>query len=218
MIEIIPDYSVLVAFSLAAAVLIVTPGPDMTLFLSKTLTQGRRAGVAAALGASVGIVVHTALAAVGLSALLAASATAFGLVKLAGAFYLLWLAYDTLRNGSALNLAASRGAPAPEQPLSKIFMVGVGINLLNPKIVLFFVTFLPQFVAAGDPNAATSMIFLGTYFIALAVPSCLFMVLIADRIAGLVRRSPAVLRAIDWVFAGVFTAFALSLLAGRVRD
>ncbi|MHA1524570.1 MAG: LysE family translocator [Alphaproteobacteria bacterium] len=217
MFEIVPSFPVLVAFSLAAALLIITPGPDMTLFLAKTLAQGRRAGLAAVLGASGGILVHTALAAFGLSALLAASATAFGAVKLVGAFYLLWLAYDTVRHGSALNLDPKAGA-RQNLPLSRVFLMGVGINLLNPKIVLFFITFLPQFVAADDPNAATRMVFLGAYFVVLAAPACGFMVLMADRISDLARRSPKVLRIIDWSFAGVFAAFALSLLFERVRD
>src|ERR671917_806361 len=100
----LPDRAVLLAYSLACFVLFITPGPDMSLFLAKTMAGGRRAGLAAMLGAMAGCCVHTLLAALGISALLAASATAFTLLKVIGALYLLWLAIDAVRNGSALNL------------------------------------------------------------------------------------------------------------------
>lgn len=212
--DFMPSGPVLAAFTLAVAVLIVTPGPDMTLFLGKTLAQGRAAGMAAMLGASSGLVVHTLLAAVGLSALLAASRTAFTGVKIAGALYLLWLAFDAVRNGSSLTL--ERGGQ-PRQGLARVWLTGVGVNLLNPKIVLFFVTFLPQFVSAGDPHAGAKLTFLGLYVIALAAPACALLILLADRISALVRRSPFVTRAIDWLFASVFAGFAATILLERGR-
>jgi threonine/homoserine/homoserine lactone efflux protein len=135
----VPDLNILLAYTAAAVILVITPGPDMTLFLGQTLTGGRARGIAAYLGASAGLVVHTMLAAFGLSALLAHSATAFGVLKIAGVAYLLWLAYDALRHGSALTLSASAADP---QPLGQVFLMGVGINLLNPKIIMFFLTFL----------------------------------------------------------------------------
>src|SRR5882724_8055183 len=122
--DFLPSLDVLLAYSAAALVLILTPGPDMTLFLGQTLTGGRARGIAAYLGASTGLVVHTMLAAFGLSALLAASATAFGVLKIAGVVYLVWLAIQTLRHGSALSL---KGNGVPEQPLAHIFLLGVGI-------------------------------------------------------------------------------------------
>src|SRR5215213_1150288 len=102
----LPDLAVLLAYSLACFVLFITPGPDMSLFLAKTVAGGRRAGMASMIGAMTGCCVHTLLAALGLSALLAASATAFTVLKVVGALYLLWLAVDAVRNGSALNLKA----------------------------------------------------------------------------------------------------------------
>lgn len=212
---VIPSPPVLAAFTLAVLVLIITPGPDMTLFLGKTLAQGRRAGMAAMLGASTGLVVHTCFAAFGLSALLAASTTAFTIVKTAGALYLLWLAIDAVRRGSALSI--ERQNEKPQSPRT-VYLMGLGVNLLNPKIILFFVTFLPQFVSASDPHAASKLVFLGFYLIALSIPSCAVLILLADRIALLVRRSPIVTRAVDWTFAGVFAVFALSLLIERARN
>src|SRR4051812_32554758 len=134
----LPDPAVLAAYTLACFVLFVTPGPDMSLFLARTLSGGRRAGLAAMLGAMAGCSVHTLLAALGLSALLAASATAFGVLKTVGALYLLWLAFAAVRHGSALDVAPGRAGTVP---LWRTFWLGVGVNLTNPKVVLFFVTF-----------------------------------------------------------------------------
>ena len=141
--------------SLPASILAATPGADMALFLSRTLAGGRAQGFAAQAGASVGLVVHTFAAALGLSALLAASAQAYEAVKIAGALYLLWLAFRAIRHGSALKLKAD--APA-RGGLRGAFTNGLLINLTNPKIVLFFVTFLPQFISASDPHASVQAV------------------------------------------------------------
>jgi threonine/homoserine/homoserine lactone efflux protein len=208
----LPDLNVILSYTAAAVILVITPGPDMTLFLGQTLTGGRARGIAAYLGASAGLVVHTMLAAFGLSALLAHSAAAFGVLKIVGVAYMLWLAIDALRRGSALTLAAGSAEP---QPLGQVFLMGVGINLLNPKIIMFFLTFLPQFVSAHDPQAGGKLMFLGLYFIALAVPICFVLILAADRFTTAIRRSPRLMRAIDYLFAGLMGAFAVRLLFAR---
>ena len=170
----LPSLDVLAAYTLAACVLIVTPGPDMTLFLGQTLAGGRARGFASMLGVSAGLVLHSLLAAFGLSALLAASATAFGVLKIAGIAYLLWLAFQSLRYGSAFSLASDAGQPT----LTRAFLTGLGVNLLNPKIIVFFLTFLPQFVSVSDPHAGAKLMFLGLYFIALGVPICALLILL----------------------------------------
>jgi threonine/homoserine/homoserine lactone efflux protein len=208
----LPEAHIIAAYTAAALLLILTPGPDMTLFLGQTLTGGRSRGFAAMFGASTGLVVHTMLAAFGLSALLAASTTAFSIVKIAGVAYLVWLAITALRHGSALTLKP--GAQAP-QPLGKVFMTGVGINLLNPKIVMFFLTFLPQFVSVSDPHAGAKLTFLGFYFTALGVPVCAVLILAAERFTAAIQRSPKAMRAIDYLFAGLMGAFAVRLLSAR---
>ncbi|GGK42148.1 LysE family translocator [Salinarimonas ramus] len=206
----LPDIQTLLVFSGACFILFVTPGPDMSLFLAKTVQGGRAAGIAAMLGAMTGALGHTLLAALGLSALLAASTTAFTVVKIAGGLYLLWMAYDALRHGSALNVRAQ--GPKNRLSLRATWLLGVGINLTNPKVILFFVTFLPQFVTAGDPHAAEKLVFLGLYFIAFSAPLAALMILAADKVIALVKARPRVLRAIDVVFAGVFGLFALKIL------
>lgn len=208
----VPDLNVMLAYTAAAVVLIVTPGPDMTLFLSQTLTGGRTRGFVSMLGVSTGLIFHSLLAAFGLSALLAASATAFGVLKIAGVAYLIWLADQSLRHGSALKLQAEAESP---RPLGRVFLTGLGVNLLNPKIVVFFLTFLPQFVSVSDPHAGAKLMFLGLYFIALGVPICALFILAADRFTTALRNSPRAMRAIDYLFAGLMGAFAVRLLFAR---
>lgn len=213
--DFLPDTTVLIAYTVACVVLFVTPGPDMSLFLSKTLSGGRRQGIAAMSGAQVGCVVHTFLAALGLSALLAASTTAFTILKIIGAIYLGWMAYDAIVNGSSLNVREGETRTAS---LWRTFLIGIGINLSNPKVVLFFVTFLPQFVSATDPNAAAKMLFLGVYFVIISIPLAIVMILGAERLIGYLKTRPKALRAIDWTFGGIFGVFALKILftqAGR---
>jgi len=211
----IPDLPTLLAFMLAAFVLTITPGPDMTLFLGRTLSEGRAAGLAAMLGAASGIVVHTSLAAFGISALIAASPQAFLALKIVGAGYLVYLAVQAIRGGSTFKLDGK--AAGRSHSLLSNWLTGLGINLLNPKIVLFFVTFLPQFVSARDADVTGKLFFLGMFFIALAVPMSVAMILAADRFAAALKRRPKVMRAIDWLFASVFSAFAVRILLTQGR-
>lgn len=210
----LPDLPVILAYSAACFVLFVTPGPDMSLFLARTISGGRRSGIAAMAGALTGCCVHTLLAALGLSAVLAASTTAFTALKVVGALYLLWLALDALRHGSALSV---RDRERREISLWRTFLVGIGINLTNPKVVLFFVTFLPQFVRADDPNAAAKLVFLGLYFVAFSLPLALIMILGAEKVISTLQNRPRLMRGIDYLFAGLFGAFALRILFTQGR-
>ena len=210
----LPDTAILLAYSLACLVLFITPGPDMSLFLAKTMAGGRTAGIAAFTGASLGCVVHSLLAAFGLSALIAASPAAFLALKIVGAAYLLWLAVDAVRNGSSLNV---RAAQVARTAFWRTFALGLTVNLTNPKVVLFFVTFLPQFVQADDPHAAAKLLFLGIYFVVSTFPLGVLMILGAERVVTGLKSRPRLLRAIDWLFAGVFSAFALRILATQGR-
>jgi threonine/homoserine/homoserine lactone efflux protein len=210
----VPDLTVLAAYSLAAFVLFITPGPDMSLYLARTVVGGRRAGIAAMTGASLGNIVHSLLAAFGLSALIAASPSLFLALKIVGALYLAWLAVDAVRNGSSLTL---RGGERARVALWPTFALGFTVNLTNPKVVLFFVTFLPQFVDAQDPHAAGKLLFLGIYFVVFAYPLGLALIWGAERVVGGLAGRPRLLRAIDWLFAGVFGAFAVKVLATQAR-
>jgi threonine/homoserine/homoserine lactone efflux protein len=210
----LPDGHTLLLYALACVILFITPGPDMSLWLAKTLSGGRKGGSAAMLGTQVGCLVHTVFAAIGLSALLAASATAFTVLKIVGALYLLWLAFEAIRSGSALNVNAEAAPPAS---FARNFMTGLGINVTNPKVVLFFLTFLPQFVQASDPHASAKMLFLGLFFIAVNLPLAFALILGAERVIEWLRQRPRFLRGIDITFAGVFGFFAFKILTTQAR-
>ncbi len=213
MSDFVPDLAVLAGYLLASVVLALTPGPDMTLFLSKTVAQSRAAGIASLAGATTGLIVHSCLVAAGLSVLLLASVAAFTVLKVVGALYLVYLAIDAIRHGSSLSLDR-RGAP---ESIRTVYLKGLMIDLLNPKVIIFFVTFLPQFVSPHDPHAAKKILFLGLAFAVINIPTCLPLILSADRIAGLLKRSPKATRFVDWLFAGVLSAFALKLILTETK-
>jgi threonine/homoserine/homoserine lactone efflux protein len=210
----LPDTATLLAYTLACFILFVTPGPDMSLMLAKTLRGGRKAGMASMLGACAGCLVHSLAAALGLSAIIAASATLFTAMKIIGALYLLYLAYDAIRHGSALRVDGEAGEPPST---SGTFWLAVGTNITNPKVVLFFLTFLPQFIAAGDPHATQKLFFLGTYFVVFSIISGFLLVLVAERFIGVMKAKPKLMRIIDYTFAGVFGFFAIHVLRTQAR-
>ncbi len=205
----IPDPAVIAAFALATLVLAITPGPDMALFISRTVNYGRPHGVAAVMGTSTGLLVHTMLAALGISLLLIAAPTAFFVLKIAGALYLFWLAIQAVRQGGGITLLAR----AKRQPtLRQSYLTGIGINLTNPKIILFFVTFLPQFVSRDDAQASGKLLFLGAEFLIVSVPVVIAIVVFAEWIGALLTRSEKVQRLLNWSFAAVFAGFAVAIL------
>jgi threonine/homoserine/homoserine lactone efflux protein len=211
----LPDLTKLAAFTLASFVLFITPGPDMSLWLSQTINHGRNAGLASIAGTNLGCVIHTVLVAFGLSLLIAASPTGFLILKIVGAAYLLWLAVDAIRKGSSLNVSNS---DAKSMSLLKSFMLGIGINLTNPKVVLFFIMFLPQFVSAGDPHVTGKLLFLGLYFVVINTPLAALMIFGAEKLVVWLKTKPRVMRGIDFTFAGVFAIFALKIAFTQGRS
>jgi threonine/homoserine/homoserine lactone efflux protein len=205
----LPDWPTLAAFTLASLLLFITPGPDMSLWLSRTIGSGRRAGLAAMAGTNAGCIVHTLLAAFGISVLIKASETGFLALKIVGAAYLLWLAIDAIRNGSSLNV---REGERKEAGWLSSFMLGFTVNLTNPKVVLFFITFLPQFVSADDPHVTGKLMFLGLFFVVINLPLSALMILGAEKMVGWLKTRPGILRGIDYTFAGVFAFFAVRIL------
>lgn len=143
----------------AALLLNLTPGPDMLFVAGTGAARGRAAGLMAALGVGAGCLFHTLLAALGLSALLAASELAFNAVKWAGAAYLVWTGVQMLRARPA-----ATAAEAPARRSGSPFWQGALTNALNPKVALFFLAFLPQFIDAGAPGQALALLMLGTFF------------------------------------------------------
>jgi len=208
----------------AATVFVVnaTPGVDMMFTLAQTLRHGVAGGIAAALGIVAGCVVHTLVAAFGLAALLAASATAFALVKWAGAAYLVWLAVGMLRAGVSSapvgdaggRLGGDEATPpshrATSPGLARLFRQGLLTNVLNPKIAIFFLALLPQFIDAGAADKLVAFLFLGAWFV---VQGALFMIAFVLLVAPLRRwrASPAWRRGLNAAGAGIFVWLAARL-------
>ncbi|KQS63804.1 threonine transporter RhtB [Rhizobium sp. Leaf371] len=212
--DFIPSLPILLAFAAASLLLAITPGPDMTLWISRALSQGRAAAFQVSLGTNLGCLVHTFLVAFGVSALVTASPTAFFVLKTGGAAYLLYIAVQAIRYGSSLSVKRTE---APKASAMANILSGLSVNLLNPKVIIFFMTFLPQFVTAEDPNLRTKLIVLGLILIAVSLPINIAVVLTADKLSGWLQARPSVMRAIDYVFAGVFSLFAVKIVLTQAR-
>jgi threonine/homoserine/homoserine lactone efflux protein len=206
----LPELDLLLAFALAATVLALTPGPDMAYVAARTLAGGRPQGVAAAFGVLAGIFVHTILAAVGLSSLFQHSQLAFDVVKYCGAAYLVWLAIKMWREGSAQE-ASRAGMP---NGLARVFSEGMLTNILNPKVALFFLALLPQFVAVQKGGVASQMIVLGLTMIAIGVVVLLAVVFMTARAGtaarGSARIGPWLRRLAALLFVGLAVRLALA--------
>lgn len=212
--QFVPDLPVLLTFAVASIVMAITPGPDMALFVSRTIRYGLRHGFVTVSGALTGIACHTLLAAAGVSLLILAAPAAFTALKMIGAAYLIWLAIGAIRGGSGFIVTEEfRSAPR----LRTSYLTGLGINLANPKMVVFFVTFLPQFVSPTDPTAWGKLVFLGFFFIFLSLPLVVGMVVAARWISKCLSRRPWIQKALNWSFASVFVAFAISILTAEAR-
>jgi len=203
-----PDLPQLLLFIAAGWLLNLTPGPDVLYIVTNALRSGVRAGIVAALGIVSGCFVHVFAAAIGVSALLATSATAFTVLKWIGAAYLLWMGVRLLFSKAApLDLRAGRVEP----DLRRVFYRGFLTNVLNPKVALFFLAFVPQFIAPDAPNKALAFLWLGLIFNINSLPINFGYAWLA---AWAARRVHAVQRAMHWMdrTAGLlFIGFGMKL-------
>lgn len=203
---VLPNWSLLAPFLVAALALNLTPGADMTYVLARSVTQGRAAGVLSAFGIATGSLIHTLAAAVGLSALLLHSQTAFLVVKYAGAAYLLYLAFKTLRGDPA-----AVGEARPPARLRRVYAEGVLVNVMNPKVALFVLAFLPQFVDPAKGHVAAQIVLLGTLFnIGGTVVNCAVAVT-SSAASRRLKTSVGFERGLRWVSATVFAGLAIRL-------
>src|SRR3954464_214251 len=190
-------------FILSGLLLNVTPGPDTAYIVGRSIQLGWRGGAAAATGISAGCLVHVFGAAMGLSALLMASSAAFTVLKWAGAAYLLFTGVQMLLSRSR-PLAEAASLAGSETSLARVFWQGALTNVLNPKVALFFIAFLPQFVAEEAPHKGLAFLLLGLIFIFDATLWCLGVAAFAARAASRVRQSG---RAMAWVNRGLGALF-----------
>ncbi len=185
-------------FIVASALLTIAPGPDIICVLTRGISQGAKAGIAAALGFASGCVFHTALAALGIAALIRSSQIAFDVVRYAGAAYLAWIGIQALRRRSSFSIEGRDD----RRTLGVIYRQSVVGNMLNPKVTLFFLAFLPQFVDSQAGAVAWQMALLGLIFMAQTVVIFGAVALFSGWIGGWIRRKPAIGERLN-VFAGL---------------
>ncbi len=202
----------LALFVVSGLLLNITPGPDTLYILGRTASHGWRGGTVAALGIGAGLFVHTFAAVVGLSALLAASAAAFAVLKWIGAGYLVYMGVSLLRARPAIHQAVPALRVAG---LRKVFLQGFLTNVLNPKVVLFFLAFLPQFVDPGASNKALALLFLGFVFIVNGTLWNLFVVWSAASLANRLSGSGHLVVALNRTIGALFVYLGIRLLLSR---
>jgi threonine/homoserine/homoserine lactone efflux protein len=197
---VLPEWSSLGLFGIAALVLLLTPGPAVLYIVTRSVDQGRRAGLVSVAGVHVGTLAHILAAAAGISALLAASATAFGIVKYLGAAYLVYIGVRRLLDRRSVTAAA----PGEPKRLRRAFLDGVIVNVLNPKTGLFFLAFLPQFVTVSRGHVGEQIVWLGVVFVLLGAITDSLYALTAGSAARWLRGKPAFLSSERWVSGGLY--------------
>ncbi len=193
----------------ASLALIAMPGPDTLCVLTRGIEHGRRAGFRAASGVSTGIIVHTTAAVLGLSVLLRTSAVAYAVVKLAGAAYLVYLGVRTLRSEDGLQLKSELKSKNGNTENS--FRQGVAVNVLNPKVALFFLAFLPQFAGTGS-NTDFRMALLGLTYAGLTLVYLSTVAFAAQHVGRVVRKSDRVNHGLQWLAGSVFIGLGIRLV------
>lgn len=209
----IPTHDLLI-FIGAALLVVLTPGPNMIYVLSRSVSQGRRAGVTALFGVMAGFLVHMFAAAAGLTALFLAVPLAFGLLKWAGAAYLLYLAWQALKPGAQSPFAA---VPMADDPPWRLFAMGFLTNVLNPKIAVFYLSIFPQFVSPAHGSVFAQSLVLGCTQIAISFSVNLCVALSAAKMAAWFRRNPRWLAVQRYVMGCVLAGFALRLATEQRR-
>lgn len=204
------DYSLLhwMSFFTAAVLLNLSPGPDIAYILGQTLRSGRRHGVAAMLGIWTGAVLHVVMAAVGLSAVLATSALAFSIVKWVGAAYLIWLGINMLLSKGDQFVSADNPG---NKNLSAVYWQGVLVSALNPKVAIFFLAFLPQFIVEGAGPAEAQLLLHGSLIIAVAAVIEPPLVIAGAKLGAFLKRKPRVGVWMDRGLGALFVALGARL-------
>ena len=195
------------AFLITTFIIVASPGTGVIYTLAAGLARGPRAAVVAAFACTLGIVPHIAAAMLGLAALLHASALAFAMVKYAGVAYLLYMAWQTLRERGALRIDAAAGAPS----VARVLRDGIVVNILNPKLSIFFVAFLPQFMDPADPAPLWRMAELSLVFMAVTFAVFALYGVFAGLMRAQVLSRPRILGALRISFAAAFGALAARL-------
>ncbi|MFD2829269.1 LysE family translocator [Corticicoccus populi] len=197
----------ILSFAGAAMLVTIMPGPDNLFVLTQSIAKGKNAGIFTTLGLCTGLLLHVSAAAIGITALLYQSAAAFTIIKYAGAVYLLYLAYMSFRNKeSTLNLDSGERLNS-----TALYRRGVIMNVLNPKVSLFFLAFFPQFVNNSGINISVQMLLLGIIFLVQTFIIFSLISLFSGKIGTLLRQNPAVSKRMNIIQGCLFTAIGLSI-------
>jgi threonine/homoserine/homoserine lactone efflux protein len=199
-------------FLLAAILLTASPGPDNLMVLGLGMSKGRKQGMVFGLGCALGCLSHTFLAVIGVSAIIAASPTAFTALRIGGGLYLVWLGIGALRSQGGQSAAS---AQAPAQSLTNLFMKGLLANAINPKVVLFFLSLLPQFVIAANGNVPGQMLALGVTFTVQAAILFGLLGYFAGAVGAWLERKPGAGKWLDRLAGTVFIALGVKLIVSR---
>lgn len=202
------SFNELMLFAAAALVLVITPGPNMIYCVSRTLCQGRVAGMVSLLGVLLGFLVHLIAASLGLTALLLAVPLAFDAIKLAGAAYLLWLAWQAVKPGGA---APFESKQLPHDNRAKLFRMGFITNVLNPKVAMFYVAFFPQFIHIDRGSVLLQSLTLGAVQISVSAVVNALLVLGAGGLTNFLSQSPKWIRGQRIVMGAVLSALAVRI-------
>ena len=199
-------------FLLAAILITASPGPDNLMVLGLGMSKGRKQGMVFGLGCALGCLSHTLLAVLGVSALIAASPVAFTALRVGGGLYLVWLGYNALRSQGGSKTSDGNAAP---QSLRSLFTKGLVANAINPKVVLFFLSLLPQFVIPANGNVPGQMLALGVTFTVQAAILFGLLGYFAGAIGAWLNRKPGAGKWLDRIAGTVFVALGIKLIAAR---
>ncbi|NED99774.1 LysE family translocator [Phytoactinopolyspora halotolerans] len=206
--------SAMIGIALVALGLVLTPGPNMLYLVSRSITQGRRAGLISLLGVAAGFLIYLAAATAGLTAVFAAVPAAYTVLKIAGAAYLLYLAWQALRPGG-VSVFAPRDVPVDSA--RRLFAMGLLTNVLNPKIAVLYVSLLPQFIEPGRGTVALQSLTLGAVQISIALMVNALIVVFAGGLAVFLGRRPTWLRIQRYFMGTVLGGLAVKLALDRGR-
>jgi len=201
------------AFLVTGILLNITPGADTMYILGRSISQGKKAGLLSVLGICTGSLVHTILAALGLSLILAQSATAFNVIKYLGALYLIYLGLKALMSKSKGSFSIDNATAFVSY--RKIFLSGVLTNVLNPKVALFFLALLPQFIDPTYPNSTLSFMILGLTFLTTGAIWCLLLAFFSAKLSDKIRKNYKVKMWLDKITGGVFILLGIKLALSK---
>jgi threonine/homoserine/homoserine lactone efflux protein len=205
----------LLLFAVAALVLVISPGPNMIYLISRSITQGRQAGLVSLLGVMCGFLFHIVMVSVGLTAVLFAVPMAYTILKTLGVVYLLYLAYQAIKPNSKGIFETRKDLPVDSN--YKLFSIGFLTNVLNPKVAVFYLSFFPQFIKPEYGSVMLQSIQLGITQVCVSFSVNLIIVLTAAKVAVFFARNPAWVRAQKWFMASVLVGLAIKMAVSREK-